>query len=587
MTMALTMSGSALAQDQKSAADEVLAEVNPEQVGEQAAKLLTQLETIIGESRVYSERLVVASSEDSLVLQLQIDARQDRFMETLQQIAEITNQEDETGDNAQLLDRTRIVFSDVTPQIWELISETRTKIDRLRSQRQGTAAADISVLEDNLRRLTIRLDRFFEFGLVHIQELESLGLDAGADRIIFNDLLASRADELSGRIELALLRITELKARLQETPDNTDLNALWQANSKNLESNATSQAVILDLMDVCELPTQEYRIQLVSTTQNLAGGLRDFRVASTIFKRSWAGISTWLVEKGPTLLFKLVIFLVIIVAGRFLAGLVRKAVEKSFNKANVNLSQLLRRMIVNAAHNTVLGLALLIALSQLGFSLGPLLAGFGVVGFILGFAMQDSLSNLAAGMMILVNRPYDVGDMVEISGVFGKVEQMSMVSTSILTVDNQKLIVPNSRIWGDVIKNVTDQKVRRVDMVFGISYSDDIPQAERVLNEILASSELVLDDPAPVVRVHALGESSVDFVVRPWVKTPDYWDTHWAITKAVKMRFDAEGISIPFPQRDVHVFETQPVTKSQPELEGSAPKATVTNDPDEIAGNEG
>ena len=169
-----------------------------------------------------------------------------------------------------------------------------------------------------------------------------------------------------------------------------------------------------------------------------------------------------------------------------------------------------------------------------------MLAGLGVVGFILGFAMQDSLSNFASGLMILFYRPYDVGDLVEISGAFGKVEHMSMVSTSILTLDNQKLVVPNSKIWGDVIKNVTDQHTRRVDMTFGISYSDDIPLAEEVLNKILAECEGVLDQPEPMVRLHTLGESSVDFIVRPWVRTEDYWDVYWAVTREVKMRFDAE-----------------------------------------------
>ena len=132
---------------------------------------------------------------------------------------------------------------------------------------------------------------------------------------------------------------------------------------------------------------------------------------------------------------------------------------------------------------------------------------------------------------------------------------MSLVATTILTLDHQTLVIPNSKIWGDVIKNVTAQKERRIDMVFGISYSDDIPHAERVLGEILANHEKVLDDPEPMVRLHNLGESSVDFVVRPWVATGDYWDVYWDITREVKMRFDAEGISIPFPQRDVHIFE--------------------------------
>ena len=196
--------------------------------------------------------------------------------------------------------------------------------------------------------------------------------------------------------------------------------------------------------------------------------------------------------------------------------------------------------------------------SQLGIQLGPLLAGLGVAGFIIGFALQDTLSNFASGMMILIYRPFDVGDLIEAGGVTGKVSEMSLVSTTVLTVDNQKLVVPNNKIWGDVIRNVTAQKMRRIDMTFGIGYSDDIAHAERVLAEIVQCEERVLADPEPVIRLHTLGESSVDFVVRPWVRTADYWEVYWDITRKVKERFDAEGISIPFPQRDVHLIREAP-----------------------------
>jgi len=203
---------------------------------------------------------------------------------------------------------------------------------------------------------------------------------------------------------------------------------------------------------------------------------------------------------------------------------------------------------------------LLVALSQLGVQVGPVLAGLGIAGFIVGFALQDTLSNFAAGMMILIYRPFDVGDAVEAGGVMGKVKAMNLVSTTITTWDNQKLVVPNSKIWGDVIRNITAEPNRRVDMSFGISYSDDIDHAERILSDIVRSHELVLAEPEPDIRLHTLGESSVDFIVRPWAMTSDYWTVYWDITRAVKQRFDAEGISIPFPQRDVHLIQEKPAT---------------------------
>ena len=158
-------------------------------------------------------------------------------------------------------------------------------------------------------------------------------------------------------------------------------------------------------------------------------------------------------------------------------------------------------------------------------------------------------------MMILFYKPFDVGDVVEAGTVFGTVSHMSLVNTTILTLDNQTLVVPNNKIWGDVIKNLNSQSERRVDMVFGIGYADDIPKAERVLQSIVSAHDAVLEEPEPVVRLHELGDSSVNFVVRPWVKSEDYWTVYWDVTREVKMRFDAEGISIPFPQRDVHLYQ--------------------------------
>jgi small conductance mechanosensitive channel len=203
----------------------------------------------------------------------------------------------------------------------------------------------------------------------------------------------------------------------------------------------------------------------------------------------------------------------------------------------------------------ILLLGLIIAIAQLGIEVAPLLAGLGIAGFVIGFALQDTLSNFASGLMILVYRPFDVGDVIEAGGVMGKVDQMNLVSTMVLTFDNQLLVVPNKQIWGGVIRNVTHQDTRRVDMKFGIGYSDDIPRAEKVLTDIVTSHEKVLKDPEPVIRLHELGDSSVNFVVRPWSKTDEYWDVYWDITREVKRRFDAEGISIPFPQRDVHVYQ--------------------------------
>ncbi|RDH85207.1 MAG: hypothetical protein DIZ77_13120 [endosymbiont of Seepiophila jonesi] len=158
---------------------------------------------------------------------------------------------------------------------------------------------------------------------------------------------------------------------------------------------------------------------------------------------------------------------------------------------------------------------------------------------------------------MLLYRPFDVGDLVEVSGVLGKVSSMNLLSTHIKTPDNKSVIISNNAIWGNVITNATATNMRRVDMVFGIGYQDDIGKAQRIMEDILSSHELVLKNPEPVVRLHELADSSVNFVCRPWIRAENYWDVYWDVTRAVKERFDAEEISIPFPQRDVHLFTEQ------------------------------
>jgi small conductance mechanosensitive channel len=316
-------------------------------------------------------------------------------------------------------------------------------------------------------------------------------------------------------------------------------------------------------MDKLGMPVTEYRMLLVSATGEIARGLGDAGVITQLL-RSWLVQGRkWITRSGPGVLVKILVFVAILAAFRLLSRLVQKAVARSIDSARTKPSMLLRNLITGMVGNLVMVAGLLVALSQLGVSLAPLLAGIGVAGFIVGFALQDTLANFASGIMILFYRPFDVGDVVEAGGVNGRVSHMSLVSTTILTFDNQSLIVPNGKVWGDVIRNVTAQSRRRVDMVFGISYSDDIPHAESVLKAIVEEHDKILENPEPIIKVAELADSSVNFIVRPWVKTADYWDVLWDVTREVKIRFDSENISIPFPQRDVHVYEELP-TPSEP-----------------------
>jgi len=199
-------------------------------------------------------------------------------------------------------------------------------------------------------------------------------------------------------------------------------------------------------------------------------------------------------------------------------------------------------------------IGVLVALSTLGINMTPLVAAIGAAGLVIGLALQGTLGNLASGLMIMIYRPFDTGDIISTAGSLGTVDGMTLMTTAIKTFDNQTIHVPNNMIWGDVITNITANPTRRVDLKFGISYGDDIRKAREVLERIVAGHEKVLADPEPVIRLHELGDSSVNFIVRPWCRTSDYWDVYWDLTAKVKETFDEEGISIPFPQRDVHLI---------------------------------
>lgn len=223
-------------------------------------------------------------------------------------------------------------------------------------------------------------------------------------------------------------------------------------------------------------------------------------------------------------------------------------------------SHLLDSFVRKLVSRGVLVLGLMLGLAEFGVNLSAMVALVGGASFIIGFAMQDTLSNFANGLMVLIYQPFDVGDDVEIGGVSGIVEDVTLVNTRIRTIDSRIVYVPNKSVWGQVITNATTSPNRRIDLVFGIGYEDDLDKAREVLEEIVTGHDLVLADPAPVIRVHELADSSVNFVCRPWAANADYWKVYWDITEQVKREFDANGISIPYPQRDIHLQSAPQIT---------------------------
>ena len=254
---------------------------------------------------------------------------------------------------------------------------------------------------------------------------------------------------------------------------------------------------------------------------------------------------------------KNIIFLILtIIIGYIVAILVSKYVKKSMLRAKMSeiLAEFSRRII----KIFMIIFVFAFALSFLGINAIGAILGFSTVsGFVLGFALQETLGNLAAGFMIAITKPFKKGDYVDIAGHEGSIINVGISITTMTTIDNKRIIIPNGQVYGSSMVNYTALQERRIDMKVGISYSDDMGKAMKVAMDVVTKHKKVLKDPIPMVAVSNLGDSSVDIVVRPWVKTADYWDTRFELTKQIKEAFDQNGISIPFPQTDVHLYQNK------------------------------
>ena len=251
--------------------------------------------------------------------------------------------------------------------------------------------------------------------------------------------------------------------------------------------------------------------------------------------------------------FSLVMALLIFIIGKWAVNKIVTLLGKVLRKVK-GMDETLIKFLENIVYYALMIVVLLTALGKLGVETTSFLAILGAAGLAIGLALKDSLGNFASGVMIIMFKPFKVGDVVTAAGVTGSVSEVGIFNSVFTTPDNQKIIIPNGAITSGSITNINANDTRRVDLVVGIGYEDDIKKTKDVLNDIISSHEKVLLDKGITVAVSELADSSVNFVVRAWVKTPDYWDVKFALTETIKLRFDEEGISIPFPQQDVHHY---------------------------------
>lgn len=262
-------------------------------------------------------------------------------------------------------------------------------------------------------------------------------------------------------------------------------------------------------------------------------------------------LQKWVTLYGLKLIGAVAIF----VFGRIAAGIVRSILKKILKKGNVE--ETLSAFIVSVTYVAIIAFVIIAALGTIGIQTASFVAVLGAAGLAVGLALQGSLANFASGVLLILFKPFKVNDFIEGAGTFGVVEEIGIFTTVLKAPDNKVIIIPNAKLTGDNIINYSAKDQRRIDLVAGVGYNDNLDKVKKVLEAILSKDERILQNPAPMVGVLELADSSVNFAVRPWVKTEDYWDVYFDLQETIKKRFDEEGISIPFPQQDIHLYKPE------------------------------
>jgi small conductance mechanosensitive channel len=421
-------------------------------------------------------------------------------------------------------------------------------------EEQQAAAAD-SASSDDGAEAAEAAEAVAEDARQLINDAQQSAPDAGSEVEVAEALLdeSLSADQKSRKLEDA----AEAVAKEAEATEGEKLSLLEQLTALREERTGIVDR-LRAVLDEIERKTDESDADTLARVTDLrlySRAVSGIVVDVEDTTSAWIAIKGWLLsdQGGKRWGLNLARFFAILFIAWIVARLVSFIIKQALRRVP-GTSVLLESFLVKSTRWVVMAVGFIMALSALEVSIGPLLAVVGAAGFIIAFALQDSLSNFASGLMILFFRPFDQGDVVDAGGVSGKVVSMNLVSTTLMTFDNKRMVVPNNMIWSDVITNATGVSERRIDMEFGIGYSDDIDSAQAILTDIITSHPKVLEQPEPTIRMHALADSSVNFIVRPWSRPEDYWDVYWDVTRAVKQRFDEAGIGIPFPQRDVHLY---------------------------------
>ena len=547
VTLALICAAAAVAQENDFEAPPTSREMTVAELSESVSRELESL-------RTFESYPIPGSFERQRTFDVRRDQKTIHVLGRILSLAERVLGLPKDAPERETLDRLMRARGDLIEQT--LVDRFASLTTRLNEslERQGELSGPALLTEESFAEL---LDgqrlKYLELSTEQVLLLEKLKIDDTSLREKVVRSLTYFGEEMMGLIHLHQHALKMLASRQVTDGTDSDLIQAARFESERLQLAVTRLRGVVEQLDRLKGNTTEMRRVLIEERGSLALSLVDTDIATVLYAEASAKFRDWLASSGINTLISAVLFIVILIAARWLAGMARRITERALRHSDQSISQLLKEMLISMAGTIVFLIGVLVALSQVGVSVTPMIAGLGVVGFIVGFALQDTLSNFASGAMILAYRPFDTGDFISAAEVEGTVKKMNLVNTTVVTIDNRVLVIPNSKIWGGVIMNFTGQHLRRTDMLYSVSYSEDLDHVQRVLEELIAADERFLTDPEPIVRVKQFGDSSIDFVVRAYARTEEFWETVWALNKAVKQRFDAEGITIPFPQRDVHL----------------------------------
>ncbi|MFO8005189.1 mechanosensitive ion channel family protein [Thioalkalivibrio sp.] len=422
-------------------------------------------------------------------------------------------------------------------EIYARTSQERLKHDEFDSGLQATVSR--AFIQD-LRAL------IFEYmsGLGALLRVrEQLGLSIEDDRNAFEEFITRNVERLHGQIRLDAQTLTELRRALRAEPSNADTELALRAMDYKQTRGLANMAAWLDVLQEQGLDTASHHALLIQQQGRLGAEILQRDVFASIWREQTERLWRNVARNGPNLLIRVFTFLAVLLLAWMAAHAIRRLLEAIMNTSFVRLSQLMKERLLTLSFGITFLAGVVLALTTIGWSVMPMLAGLGVAGLVIGFALQDSLKSFVAGWMILLYHAYDVGDYVQVSGAEGRVRRMTLNSTRIATLDNTIKLVPNRKIWEETIVNLTASRARRVELEIACGPGNDIDRVENCIRELLSEHPKVLNKPPPEVHLARFGSSEMVFAVWPWVRTENYWTMRRSLLKEIRQRFERHGIT--------------------------------------------